>query len=181
MSKKKAKKQPFRFAPLLMAIAVFLVLEAGIVLLGIFACDYKRAEATADNTITVTVRPSRIEHIAARRAADRIELYEGTDIYQLFWHGDFGREVGMNSRELEEALSSESHLAVTAKKETKQDGTWTVHNVIGLRGETNEYLSVEQYNAWHESNAKAGIAVLSIFQIILLAVFVPLWRLFARR
>ncbi len=180
MSKKKAKKQPFRLAPLLMAIAVFLVLEAGIVLLGIFECDYKRVEATADNTVTITVRPSRIERVAGR-GANRIDLYEGTDIYKLLWRGDFGREVGMNSRELEKALSGESHLAVTAKIETKQDGTWTVHNVVGLRGETKEYLSVEGYNAWHESNAKTGIAILSIFQIILLAVFVPLWRLFARR
>ena len=181
MSKKKAKKQPFRFAPLLKAIAVFLVLEAGIVLLGVFACDYNRVKATADNTVTVVFRPSRVEHTAARRGADRIDLYKGTDIYQLFWHGAFKRAIDMNGRELEKALSGESLLTVTAEKETKRDGTWTVHDVVGLRGETAEYLSVEQYNAWHKSNAKTGIILLSIWQVILLAIFVPLWRwLFAR-
>lgn len=180
MSKKKAKKQPFRFAPLLKTIAVFLVLEAGIVLLGVFECNYKRVEATADNTVTVAVRPSRIEQNNRPNAADTVELYEGTDIYQLVWRGAFSRIIQMNSRELEKALLNESLLTVTAEKETKQDGTWTVHDVVGLRGETKEYLTVEQYNAWHESNAKVGIAILSVFQIILLAIFVPLWWLFAR-
>ena len=139
MSKKKAKKQPFRFAPLLKAIAVFLVLDAGIVLLGVFTCNYKRIEATADNTVTVTFRPSRIEQIDRPRAADRIDFYKGTDIYQLFWHGAFNRAINMNSRELEKELSSESLLTVTAEKETKQDGTWTVHDVVGLRGSQSSF------------------------------------------
>ena len=46
----KQKKRGFRYGMLLKAIAVFLVLEAGVVLLGVFCCNYDRVKADAENT-----------------------------------------------------------------------------------------------------------------------------------
>ncbi|MBQ6333195.1 MAG: hypothetical protein IJI34_10615 [Clostridia bacterium] len=176
----KQKKRGFRYGMLLKAIAVFLVLEAGVVLLGVFCCNYDRVKADAENTVTVTAEPSRVDCVDRPRAADRIEIIEGWEEYALIWHGSFARQTGLNSRALEKELGKEKVLTLTVKNGAKRDGSWTVHTVVAVKGETTDYLTVEQYNAYHKSNCLVGNILLAIWQVILLGIFIPLWVVLSR-
>ena len=150
----------------LKAIGVFLVLECILVIISIMSCNYNRVKADETNIEKLVIQPTKIERDYSVRGADTIRIIDENRVFRLFWQGDYARKYELNSKQLAELLSQEHTLSIEVKKKDA--------SIVGLQGNGKVYLAIEDYNLFHKKNCSIAIVVLSVFQFILLAFFIPL-------
>lgn len=155
-------------------IGVYIILQSIIVTLYILSCNYNGIKLDNNDVHLYVIRPASVERHYSRRGPDIIWINDGSDNFKLYWQGDYARKYGMNSIQISELLSKEQELSILLKRKH------TTNEIVAIQGCKRTYLTIADYNDFHKKNSITGLIILSIFEVMLLLIFIPIFILLIR-
>ena len=151
---------------IIVSVALFIGIELLIIMGWFKGCNYSAHKVTEENIYAVRMVNPEIDIIQNTKDANSIIIRDGSNEYLLFWEGAFARAYKMNSTILVESLAHEQELFAKIKEGTNK--------VCFLSSETTIYLSIEEYNTYHKRQCIIGTILLSVFELIIIGVFITI-------
>ena len=154
------RAQGFKLA---LAIVIFLAVECGLFAFWRFGAYYPARAALLNNSHTVTVSSPiiEIERGLGKNESHKIHITSDGMTYTLDW-SNTPRSAGLDPEEFAARLEAESWLTLTVKENNR---------VCAVQGETETYLSVEDFNSYQKKQSVTGTVLLVVIELIVVIGF----------
>lgn len=148
---------------LALTIVIILAVECGLFVLWRFGAYYPARAALLNNSHTVTVSSPiiEIERGLGKNESHKIHITSDSMTYTLDW-SNTPRSVGLDPEEFAARLETESSLALTVKENNR---------ICAIQGETETYLSVEDFNSYQKKQSVTGTVLLVVIELIVVIGF----------